>query len=158
MQLFWGRNEIEDSKFRMLNLCISVVPLMMALFYPKVGSILGIAASLSGFLMIYVVPVLAYMKMKKLEISNPLLAAALQENEVEVFVPNRNILPKSFNLDTDGSTGNTASLPPMSLSPKIAISDRFLKRHQISKPGEKSPSFKADEGVIPTASQPNSIR
>ena len=97
-------NRIGEFKFRIINVSISVIPLIFAIFYPKVGSILGYTASSSGFLMIYVVPVITYMKMKKLEITNPLLAAALQENEVDVMVPagrvtdlqKRGTLPKNF--------------------------------------------------------------
>jgi hypothetical protein len=89
MNLIWKTTDIPDSKFRMLNICISIVPLSLCLFYPKIGSILGYAASISGFLMIYVVPVVTYMKMRKIEIQNPLLAAAMQENEVEVYLPNK---------------------------------------------------------------------
>ena len=74
------------------NLCIIIVflsigqsflencafhPLFFCLFYPKIGSIIGVAASISGFFMIYVVPVITYLKMQRLEIENPLLAAAL---------------------------------------------------------------------------------
>jgi hypothetical protein len=87
MNLIWKTTDIPEYKFRILNCCISLVPLCFAIFYPKIGSILGYAASVSGFLMIYVVPVVTYMKMRLVEIQNPLLAAALQENEVSVYVP-----------------------------------------------------------------------
>lgn len=49
---------------------------------------LSIAGAISGFLMIYVVPVFTYLKMRKLEIDHPLLAAAIQENEVQFYIPN----------------------------------------------------------------------
>lgn len=97
MNYIWKTTEVSDFTFRSLSAIITSIPLCFALFYPKVGSILGYAASLSGFLMIYVIPVLAYFKMKKVEIMNPLLAGALQENEVELFIPNRGNLPKNIN-------------------------------------------------------------
>lgn len=87
MNLIWKKTDIPDFQFRILNICISVIPLLAALFYPNVGHILGYAASVSGFFMIYVMPVFCYLKMKKLEITNPLLAAALQENEIEILMP-----------------------------------------------------------------------
>ena len=68
MNLIWKSTDISEYRFRVLNICISIVPLTFALFYPKIGSILGYAASVSGFLMIYVVPVVTYMKMRKVEI------------------------------------------------------------------------------------------
>lgn len=77
MNLIWKTTNVSDYKFKMLNVCISIVPLCFALFYPKIGSILGYAASVSGFFMIYVVPVFAYLKMRKIEIQHPLLAAAI---------------------------------------------------------------------------------
>ena len=77
INLIWKGELNNEFKFKMLNVSISLVPLLFALFYPKVGSILGYAASVSGFLMIYIVPIMAYMKMKKIEIMNPLLAAAI---------------------------------------------------------------------------------
>jgi hypothetical protein len=82
MNMIWKTTNISDKKFKMVNICISLIPLFFACFYPQIGSIIGIAASISGFVMIYLVPVFAYFKMKKLEIEHPLLAAALQENEV----------------------------------------------------------------------------
>jgi hypothetical protein len=75
---------------------ISTVPLLFCLFYPLIGNIIGVAASISGFFMIYVVPVITYLKMQKLEIENPLLAAALQENEVSLLVPQHRPAAKDF--------------------------------------------------------------
>lgn len=98
MNWIWKTTDVSDFTFRTLSAVITSVPMGFALFYPKVGSVLGYAASLSGFLMIYVVPVLAYFKMKKVEIMNPMLAAALQENEVELYVPQS--LPKNIEDET----------------------------------------------------------
>lgn len=98
MNWIWKTTDVSDFTFRTLSAVITLVPMGFALFYPKVGSVLGYAASLSGFLMIYVVPVLAYFKMKKVEIMNPMLAAALQENEVELYVPQS--LPKNIEDET----------------------------------------------------------
>jgi hypothetical protein len=106
---------------------------MFALFYPKIGTILGYAASISGFFMIYVIPVITYMKMKKIEILHPELAAAIQQNEVQVVIPRRTNFPmqspKASELKT-GSTGSSEEMDPslFSLSPKLVINDRFLKR------------------------------
>jgi hypothetical protein len=71
-----------------LNIGISLPPLFFTLFIPtKIGTVLSIAGAISGFLMIYVVPVFTYLKMRKLEIEHPLLAAAIQENEVQFYIP-----------------------------------------------------------------------
>ena len=71
MNLF-GLKEDNQIAFKIITVIISFVPLMFAIFYPKIGAILGYAGAVSGFLMIYLVPVLAYLKMKRLEILDPL--------------------------------------------------------------------------------------
>jgi len=143
-------DDLPQSYFIAINACISLVPLFFALFYPHIGTILAIASSISALFMIYIVPVLTYFKMRKLEIMYPMLAAALQENEVEFVVPNqprkdlpRNIMDSSAGLLDAGSTGaeptdqmngpefvgQGGALPKdMSKSPKLVISDRFLQR------------------------------
>jgi len=99
---------------------------MFALFYPLIGNIIGIAASISAFFMVYLVPVLAYFKMKRLEIEHPLLANALQENEVKIVVPRT--LPKNFE-ELENEEAGTGGPPGQFISsPKIVISDRFMKR------------------------------
>lgn len=88
-------DDLNPTTYKLLNIGISVVPLIMAIFYPKIGSILGIAGAASGFFMIYLVPVVAYMKMRKIEILYPELAAAIQENEVKVIIPKSKEFPMS---------------------------------------------------------------
>ena len=69
--MLWNTTEISDTKFKLLNICISIIPLFFALFYPLIGTIIGIVASISAFFMVYLVSVLAYFKMKRLQIENP---------------------------------------------------------------------------------------
>ena len=129
MNMIWKTTEIPESKFKLLNIGISLVPLFFALFYPKIGTIIGIAASISAFFMVYLVPVLAYFKMKRLEIEHPLLANALQENEVKIVVPRT--LPKNFE-ELEAEEAGTGGPPSQFISsPKIVISDRFMKRQQL---------------------------
>jgi hypothetical protein len=90
----------------MLNISISLIPLIFALFYPKVGAVLSYSASISGFFMIYVIPVITYLKMKKIEIDYPLLAVAIQENEVDLMIPENPNLPKSF-MESPKITGDS---------------------------------------------------
>ena len=56
--------DIPKAKFFYLNATISIFPLLFALFYPNIGTILGLVGSISGFLMIYTIPVFTYLKMK----------------------------------------------------------------------------------------------
>jgi len=83
--LFYGTTEVNDTHFYAVNIGISLVPLFFAIFYPLVGNIIGVAASISGFFMIYIIPVITYLKMKKIEIENPALAKALKENKLELL-------------------------------------------------------------------------
>lgn len=149
MNFMWQTTEVSDFTFRILSAIITTTPLCFCLFYPRVGNVLGYAASLSGFLMIYVVPVVAYFKMKKVEIMNPLLAGALQENEVELFVPQaqQRQLPKNIEEEKAQTEqlliGKSQHL--MTTSPKIVISDRFLKRNNKI---PKSPSKKTESSDV----------
>lgn len=100
-------DNMNQNTFKLMNVGISLVPLAFCLFYPNIGSVLGYAGALSGFFMIYLIPVMAYMKMRKLEIQFPQLAAALQENEVTcVIVPSKKNFPEE-NLSLEFDTGST---------------------------------------------------
>ena len=46
----------------MLNLILILIPLLFALFYPAIGSVLAYVSAVSGFLIIYLLPVLAHLK------------------------------------------------------------------------------------------------
>ena len=45
-----------------LNMLLILLPLCFALFYPAIGSVLAYVSAVSGFLIIYLLPVLAHMK------------------------------------------------------------------------------------------------
>jgi solute carrier family 38 (sodium-coupled neutral amino acid transporter), member 9 len=45
-----------------LNVLLILIPLLFALFYPAIGSVLAYVSAISGFLIIYALPVLAYLK------------------------------------------------------------------------------------------------
>ena len=46
----------------MLNIVLILVPLLFALFYPAIGSVLAYVSAVSGFLIIYVLPVMGKMR------------------------------------------------------------------------------------------------
>jgi len=92
-----------------INFTISFVPLLFALFYPSIGTILSYSGAICGFSIIYVLPVITYMKHKRTQITNPLLAEAILMNEF-----------------TKAATPDYRE--DMPLSPKITISDRTMKR------------------------------
>ena len=62
MKLFFRNREVSSLISFLLNFSISFVPLLFALFYPNIGTILGYVGAISGFIIIYVFPVTVYMK------------------------------------------------------------------------------------------------
>jgi hypothetical protein len=111
--LFWRNKELTAGTEFALTLSLSVIPLLCALFYPNVGTLLSYVGALSGFVIIYCLPVMVYLKMRKLQILNPLLAEAIAQNE--------------FRLDTkDPAT-----------TPKLVVSDRLAKRGLTNPRAEK---------------------
>ena len=110
--LFFRKMKPEDvpkGTWFLINFTISFAPLMFALFYPSIGSILSYTGAFCGFSIIYVFPVMTYMKHKKTLIQNPLLAEAILMNE--------------FN-----KAKTSDSREDIPLSPKIGISDKTLRR------------------------------
>lgn len=50
---------------------------MITIFYPQVGSILGKIGAVAGLLIVYILPVITYLKKYRTEIEHPLLAKAI---------------------------------------------------------------------------------
>jgi hypothetical protein len=98
-----------------MNLSMTLIPLLFALFYPNIGTILSYASAVSGLLIIYVFPVMVHLKQMKSRIMHPLLAEALETNEYKVVV------------DQTGMA-----------SPKIEVSDRLAKSGIKRKQGTKA--------------------
>ena len=69
-----------------MNLSLTLIPLLFALFYPNVGTILAYVSAVSGLLIIYVFPVMVHLKQMRSRIMHPLLAEALETNEYKVIV------------------------------------------------------------------------
>ena len=81
LKLFFRNKEVSRFVSISLNVSITFIPLLFALFYPKIGTVLGYVGALSGFMIIYVLPVLVYLKHMRTKIANPLFAEALLRNE-----------------------------------------------------------------------------
>jgi len=105
--LIWKGKEVARSKEVVLNVALSIIPLLFALFYPNVGVITTYIGAVAGFLLIYLLPVLVHLKRMRLRIMEPVLAAALEQNAVRVEV--------------------TADK-----SPQMVVRDRFLERNKDS--------------------------
>ena len=59
---FWRGSEVSARTSLIINFMISFLPLMFAVFYPNIGTILSYAGAISGFFIIYVLPVFAYLR------------------------------------------------------------------------------------------------
>lgn len=60
---------------------INVFPFCCALWIPHIGTLLASVSTLSGYLIIYILPVFVYLKHMRTKITNPLLAEALVMNQ-----------------------------------------------------------------------------
>ena len=112
LKLFFRNVEVSNKTLFFINFGISFFSLLFALFLPSVGIILSYAGAISGLVIIYALPVTTYMKWKRTQIQNPLLAEALKMNEY-------NLAPKE----------NFEGQP---MSPKINISERIINKHRKS--------------------------
>jgi len=70
-----------DTTNFLMNVAVNSFPMLFALFYPNIGTILSYIASISGFLAIYLLPVMVHLKIMRTKLENPLLGEALQVNE-----------------------------------------------------------------------------
>jgi len=61
-----------------LNLCILLVPFLLGVFYPEVGTLAGYLGSVAGLMCIYILPTITYLKYKHTELYHPILAEALK--------------------------------------------------------------------------------
>ena len=74
LQLFFKDKEITDKIFYPLNITILLVPALITIFYPKIGSILGLIGAIAGLFIVYILPVITHLKKIRTEIEHPLLA------------------------------------------------------------------------------------
>ena len=101
--LFWRKEEVSSKIEFILNILFTGIPLIFALFYTNISTILAYVGAITGFALIYVFPVMVHLKRMRLKIESPLLAEAIDRNEFEVEQgPDK--------------------------SPQIAIKDNFLER------------------------------
>ncbi len=83
LQLFFRDKEMTDKIFYGVNISILVVPMLITIFYPKIGSILGSIGAIAGLFIVYVLPVITHLKKFRTELEHPELAKAIQEDQYE---------------------------------------------------------------------------
>lgn len=78
--LFWTKRDITRKEEIALNVGIITIPLLFTLFYPQIGTILGYFGAITGYLIMYILPVMVHLKRMRTRIENPLLAEAIDMN------------------------------------------------------------------------------
>ena len=111
--LFWSKREITRREEIILNMVIILIPVFFTLVYPNIGTILGYVGAFTGFVIMYLLPVMVHLKRMKTRIQNPLLAEAIDMN--------------AFRLDAAGTQRKGEVLS----SPKITLNDEFMKRRRL---------------------------
>ena len=76
--LFQGKREPNKKEFIILTISTLAIPTVVSIVYPKVASVLGFIGAIAGLIIVYVLPVVTYLKMVKTECEHPLLAKAIQ--------------------------------------------------------------------------------
>lgn len=69
---------IPDKTFRIITVCIILIPLCITVLYPQIAGILGYVGSVGGLMIVYILPVVTYLVKLKQEYDNPLLAEATE--------------------------------------------------------------------------------
>ena len=67
-----------------INLVVTLITLAFAIWYPNIGTIISWTGAFAGFIIIYCLPVMVYLKKRYIQITNPLLAEAIAMNEFRV--------------------------------------------------------------------------
>jgi hypothetical protein len=82
-QLLFRDKEIDTKIFFSVNTINLLIPTLITIFYPKIGSILGDVGAVAGLFIVYILPVITHLKKVRTEIEHPLLAKAIQEDQYE---------------------------------------------------------------------------
>ena len=79
--LFEG--EIQGLYFYLFNFIVSLPGLLLAIWYPNVGDLLGFAGAFIGFLCVYLSPAMLHLKYLWLDINHPLLLKMITNRLIE---------------------------------------------------------------------------
>ena len=62
LNLFFRRKEITQTHLLLLNSLLTIIPLALAIWYHKLGTILAYTGAFAGFTIIYCLPVMVHLK------------------------------------------------------------------------------------------------
>lgn len=83
-RIFWGEEQT-GLIFYTYNFIISIPALLLSIWFPNVGSMLGYAGSIAGLLTIYLLPVAIHLKRSYIEITNPVLLKMLERRIITSY-------------------------------------------------------------------------
>ena len=87
VRFFYRRSEPKMAMRYVIGVAINILPFLAALWKPitaNIEIIIGFTSALCGWLIIYIFPVITYLRHMRYKIKNPLLAEALVVSEYKV--------------------------------------------------------------------------
>ena len=120
LRLFFKAQEPARGIAFCITIGINLFPLICALYIPHIGTLLAGISTLSGYLIIYILPVFVHLKHMRTQITNPLLAEALVMNEYKAkqfedkspqIVINNDFLRKKRNQEARANNVGTFDRP-----------------------------------------------
>ena len=109
LNLLFQNREVNQRDLVVLNLLITIIPLSFAIVYYEIGTILAFTGAFCGFVVIYCLPVMCYLKKKYTEITNPILAEAIAHNQHRIFTSKQAALGISNNIEVSTSQMNIST-------------------------------------------------
>lgn len=77
--------ELHGKPFYIFNFIFSLPCLILAIWFPNVGSLLGYCGSYTGLFTIYLLPIWLHLKWTKLEVYNPILLKMLERKMIKSY-------------------------------------------------------------------------
>jgi amino acid permease len=75
----------------LINISLLILPFLLAILYPNVGTLMAYLASFTCLFVIFILPIATYLKHKHTELKNPVLAKGLIENAYSIVENKSNI-------------------------------------------------------------------
>ena len=75
-----GARTIRASHFNIVTAVLLLIPVAIAVFYPRIADILSYVGAVAGIFALYLVPIATYLSKLKMDYENPLLSLANQMN------------------------------------------------------------------------------
>lgn len=83
LNLSFFTQNVDNLRFHSISTLQLLLPLLFALVYPNVGTILALVGSIAGFFIIYLLPPMVHLNRLKIKIENPLLSEALDMKKIK---------------------------------------------------------------------------